>query len=385
MNIQANPLDGLNLVENYDQLLASYAQKNKQSFGRIHPENEDPDRLPFQRDRDRVIHSRAFRRLKGKMQVVAPQKGDHYRNRLTHTLEVSQISRDIARNLKLNEDLCETIALAHDLGHTPFGHAGETALNQKMKGFGKTFEHNLQSLRIVENLENRYSDFPGLNLSYEVLTGLQKHTKGFILPDKTTVNWQSLEAQLVDICDEMAYISADLEDAFRGEYITWKDLEENELCTQVIQQISKSENGFNFTQPNLSPSKLNHQLLHVLIQTLIQDSQKNIKNFPPLTPKTPKRNSNIPYLQSENRLIEFNQENEKKFLDLKTFLYKNFYELPEIQSHTNQGQKVISNIFDHLLLNPDKIPTDFQTNEPLENRICDYIAGMTDQFATQFL
>ncbi|MDH3324914.1 MAG: dNTP triphosphohydrolase, partial [Candidatus Peregrinibacteria bacterium] len=163
----------------FDAHLAGYAQKNGNSRGRKFTETPDPNRLPFQRDRDRILHTTSFRRLKGKMQVVAPSLGDHFRNRLSHTLEVSQIARDLCRELRLNEDLAEAIALAHDLGHPPFGHSGEMALDQKMKKFGKKFDHNAQSLRMVESFENRYPNFSGLNLSFEVLEGIQKHETFF--------------------------------------------------------------------------------------------------------------------------------------------------------------------------------------------------------------
>lgn len=378
-------LDGENLIKPYDALLALYAQKNRDSFGRTYSENTDPERLPYQRDRDRIIHCPAFRRLKGKLQVVSPNKGDHYRTRLTHTIEVTQIARDLARQLQLNEDLCEAIALAHDLGHTPFGHAGEYALNQKMKAFGKHFEHNLQSIKIVTELEKRYPEFPGLNLSYEVIEGLRKHDQGFTRPDGVEVNWPSLESQLVDLCDEMAYLAADLEDAFRGGFLSWKQLEQNQLCQFVIKGFSKNESGFEFQTPELSPSRLSHQLLHKLIHQLSTDSISNIQNLPPLKDGTKEGLDQIKALQTPTKLIAFTPKFEAQFLDLKSFLYKNFYERPEVRSHTEQGKQIISDVFDHLLLHPTDIPENFQSGQSIEDRICNYIAGMTDEFAIRFL
>ncbi|MCL4160112.1 UNVERIFIED_CONTAM: hypothetical protein GTU68_053005, partial [Idotea baltica] len=218
-------LDGKHLWENYDQLLAPYAQKNALSRGRLFDEKPDPDRLPFQRDRDRIVHTKAFRRLQGKTQVVRPRKGDHYRNRLSHTIEVAQMARDVARTLKLNEDLAECLGLAHDLGHPPFGHGGETVLHQKMMTFGSAFEHNSQSIRIVKFFEQRYPDFNGLNLTHEVLEGLRKHDRVFENEKGQRIYTPHLESQLVDIADSIAYLSADLEDSLRGDFVHLEDLQ----------------------------------------------------------------------------------------------------------------------------------------------------------------
>ncbi len=204
------------LQKSQDSHLAPYAQKNSNSQGRKYREKKDPLRLPFQRDRDRIIHAKAFRRLHGKTQVFRALHGDHFRSRLTHTLEVSQIARDIARNLQLNEDLAEAIALAHDLGHTPFGHAGEEALNEIMQKFGESFEHNRQSRRVVESIEQKYPDFPGLNLTYETLDGLIKHRTPY---DKGELGQSSLEAQIVNIADSIAYNAHDVDDGLRGNII----------------------------------------------------------------------------------------------------------------------------------------------------------------------
>ena len=352
-------LDGENFWGIYDGLLAPYAQKNSLSRGRAHQEYTDPNRLPFQRDRDRIIHTTSFRRLRGKMQVVSPSHSDHFRNRLSHTIEVAQFARDLARQLKLNEDLAEAIALGHDLGHPPFGHAGETALDLKMRELGHHFEHNAQSLRIVTHFERRYSDFPGLNLTYEVLEGLQKHHLN-----------PHLEAQLVDIADEITYLSADIEDGLRGGFIDFKGLKAVPICAQALSEI-ETKTG------KIHRSTFVRRLVRNLLAQLIVDTEENI------------RSEEIKTLQdvqnTQKTLVMFNAAFYKEFLALKKFLMDHYYGAPVVRAYTQAGQEKIFRGFDQLMANPSLIPVEFMPEEDLALRVCDYIAGMTDRFLENFL
>ncbi len=375
-------LDGYEIFNLLDNDLADFAQKNSTSRGRKFREIPDPQRGPFQRDRDRILHSTAFRRLAGKMQVVSPGHGDHFRNRLTHTLEVAQISRDLARQLHLNEDLAEAIALAHDLGHPPFGHSGETALDEKMREFLhdknidkdkkeplRGFEHNEQSLRIVEVFEKRYTNFRGLNLTYEVLEGMQKHSTFFDRPDDEFIYSPHLESQIVDIADEIAYLSADIEDGLRGGFFTINDLDSLEICHEARASLADSEKNFR--------SAIIRRIMRNLIIELVQNSRENIIKF---------SIKNIEHVQKcSSKIISFSDEFFAKFLEVKDFLMKNYYSAPIIRQTTSEGQEIIKNIFDHLIKNPAKLPEYLQNNDDaLEVKVCDYIAGMTDSFARDF-
>lgn len=378
-----NELDGYEIFEMLDSNLADFAQKNADSRGRKFRENPDPQRGPFQRDRDRIIHSTAFRRLAGKMQVVSPGHGDHFRNRLTHTMEVAQISRDLARQLHLNEDLSEAIALAHDLGHPPFGHSGETALDKKMKELSRKnengenekmplsgFEHNEQSLRIVEVFEKRYSDFRGLNLTCEVLEGMQKHSTFFDRPDEEFIFSPHLESQIVDIADEIAYLSADIEDGLRGGFFTISDLGSLEICKKAYSELPEPEKDFR--------SSLIRRIMRNLIVELVQNSRENIAKF---------EIKNIEHVQKcSSKIITFSDEYFAVFLAVKDFLMKNYYSAPVIRQATNEGQEIIGKVFDYLIANPAKLPEYLRKNDdPLEVKVCDYIAGMTDSFVRNFL
>ncbi len=361
-------LDGQNLWEIFDVRLASYAQKNADSRGRRHQEVVDPDRLPFQRDRDRIIHANAFRRLRGKMQVVSPRFGDHFRNRLSHTLEVAQIARDIARSLRLNEDLTEAIALAHDLGHPPFGHSGEDALDKKMREHGDHFEHNEQSLRTVEFFESRYADFSGLNLTYEVLEGIQKHETFFDRQGEEPVFTPHLEAQVVDISDAIAYLSADLEDGLRGGFFTASDLQKITIPARALASLPENDKG--------NRSALIRRVIKNLMQEIVADTRKNLNK------------KCVQCLQdvqkSKEKIVAFNEKFSREFSEFKEFLWDRFYLAPEVRACQIQGREVIQGIFDFLLSHPEKIPPDFLPTEKITRRICDYIAGMTDEFAVKF-
>jgi len=361
-------LDGADLWKNADSKLADYAQKNGNSAGRQFPERADPNRLPFQRDRDRILHSTAFRRLAGKMQVVAPQKGDHFRTRLTHTLEVAQIARDLARWLHLNEDLAEAIALGHDLGHPPFGHAGEEALRTKMKAFDSTFEHNAQSLRIVEFFEQRYSEFSGLNLTSEVREGLQKHSTFFDRPGSKIFS-PHLEAQLVDISDEIAYLSADLEDGIRGGFFTIEDLREVSVCQEVLEQLPAKERTFR--------SAVMRGVIRRLLDEIITTTKENIA--------TEKITTLADVQNSQKKIVKFSSLFFNQLKEVRQFLMTRYYSAPEVKKNTERGKQIVSDIFDALHANPEKLPTYLHSGDPLEIRICDYIAGMTDRFAEGFL
>ena len=363
-------LDGTDVNAALDAILAPYAQRHGASLGREHDERPDPLRSPFQRDRDRIIHTTAFRRLKGKMQVVSPGHGDHYRNRLTHTIEVSQIARDLARQLRLNEDLTETIALAHDLGHPPFGHAGEEALDAKMKSIGRHFEHNEQSLRIVDIFEPRYQNFTGLNLTLEVRLGMQKHASEFDHPHAATLGKiysPHLESQLVDISDAVAYLSADLEDGLRGGFFTLQDLDSLELVRAAKEQIPAEEHNF---RPSIIRG-----IMRLLIRSLAQSSADNLTRL------------NITSLADvqtcPEKIIVFEPEFYQQFRAVKNFLMQRYYCAPEVKMMSIHGKTVVTGIFDYLVHNPDKI-THFDPEADKYTQICDFIAGMTDRFADEF-
>ena len=259
------------------EYLSSFAVRASQSRGRVYPEKEHNTRTAFQRDRDRIVHSTAFRRLEYKTQVFVNHEGDHYRTRLTHSLEVSQIARTVARSLGLNEDLTEAVALAHDLGHGPFGHAGEWALTRKMKNHGG-FEHNRQSLRIVEKLEHSYADFPGLNLTFEVREGLKKHDYDVKAGKRVHKGFYSLEAQLVNIADEIAYDSHDLDDGLRSQILSLEKVRELRLWKEIEEYINK-----NYKKESLDRSAKNYLTIRLLINRqvmdLLENTEKRIKKF----------------------------------------------------------------------------------------------------------
>lgn len=361
-------IDGTHLWHRFDSSLAPYAQHNQPSRGRKFTEKADPDRLPYQRDRDRIIHTTAFRRLKGKMQVVSPMAGDHFRNRLSHTIEVAQVARDLARHLCLNEDLAEAVALAHDLGHPPFGHAGEIALDRKMKQYGFEFDHNVQSLRVVEVYERRYDDFAGLNLTFEVLEGMQKHERSFNHGQRETIFFPHLESQLVDVSDEIAYLSADLEDGMRAGFFTLQDLKQFPICTAALAEID--------SRGKILRATFIRKMIHKLLYHLVQDTEENLQC---LQIKTLSQVQKMP-----RSIVTFSPEFYAQFLELKQFLMQHFYKQPSVKAMTAHGEQRIEAVFDYLLQNPKKIPAEFMPAENLHQRICDYIAGMTDQFLETF-
>jgi len=332
-----------------NSLLASYAVPLEGKLGRVFDEKEDDTRFPFQRDRDRIIHTQAFRRLKGKTQVFVTGEGDHYRTRLTHTMEVAQISRDMARTLQLNEDLAECIALAHDLGHPPFGHAGEDAIHEWMQQFGKTFEHNQQSYRIVTTLEYHCNAYTGLNLNKEVLDGLLKHQTTHDQPDGT-FSGQTLEAQLVNIADEIAYSSHDSDDG----------LKENLFALKEITSVPLAKEAFKITTER--GTSLRGALIHLLVHDIYT-------NF-----------------DATNPSIAFSDTMSARLSTLRKFLWDHMYLHPEVLKKSTVGKTMLIKLMNKLLKEPsDKVKDlQLQIDGALEEAVKDYAAGMTERFVLSY-
>lgn len=358
-----------------EKFLAPYAQTSKASQGRQNPEPDHAYRTIFQRDRDRVIHSSAFRRLQYKTQVFVNHEGDYYRTRITHTLEVAQIAGSIARALRLNQDLTEAVALAHDLGHTPFGHSGEKVLNELMKDDGG-FEHNAQSYRIVTYLEDQYPLFQGLNLSYEVLEGVDKHRTRYDRPGGDGEQY-TLEAQIVDLADETAYTSHDIDDGLTSGLLTFEGLSEVPLWKR---NFDKAQSHY----PNLDRNKIKYQTVRQIIDELVTDilsqTMERIRKF------------NIKTVQDVRRcpeeLAAFSDDCRKDFLVMKKYLFENMYRHPRVTRMESKVVKVIQELFHLYESNPDILPR--TPREKIKNRIepsrriiCDYIAGMTDRYAIE--
>lgn len=359
------------LEKQEESLLAPYAVKNSQSRGRAYLEQKDPFRLDFQRDRDRIIHAKSFRRLKGKTQVFVSHYGDHYRSRLSHTLEMSQISRDVSRNLALNEDLAECIALAHDLGHTPFGHAGEEALNDVMQRFGKKFEHNAQSRRIVEKLEKNYSDFDGLNLTFEVRDGLIKHRSAYDKGNNADLTQNaSLEAQVVNLSDEIAYQNHDLDDGLRSGIFKSEDLDKLELW-----QEAKSYVDSNLPE-DLWINRTISRLINLMVLNLYEGTLNKMAQYNPTSLED--------VVSAPEQFVCFTSDFEQKNNFLRQFLYLNFYKTKTVMEQSNKGKETLKKLFFAYHKTPDLLPDEFLQRlkiESLEDVIKDYIAGMTDSFA----
>lgn len=355
-------------------MLAPYAVFSSASRGREFPEKSDSTRTEFQRDRDRIIHSKAFRRLSGKTQVFVATYGDHFRDRLSHTLEVAQVARDLARNLRLNEDLCESIALAHDLGHTPFGHAGEFTLNEIMEEFSLHFEHNEQSKRIVEVLEKQFPHFDGLNLTYEVRQGLAKHQT---LYDQRTkkIMGKTLEAQVVDLADEIAYHNHDLDDGLRSDLFLLKELQKLTLWREALEAVYKKY-GNKLDSVVLRHRAVSH-LISLMINDVLETAQKNLKKA--------KIHNLADVLKCKKNLVGFSASFEKKVTQLRKFLWQRMYQSPQVLKHSRRGQKILKNLFWRLYKEPKLLPKRFWERigkpDPLEVIVKDYVAGCTDQYA----
>lgn len=353
-----------------DSFLAPYAIKSSQTRGREFPEKEHDFRTPFQRDRDRIIYSTAFRRLQYKTQVFVNHEGDHYRTRLTHTLETAQISRAISRALSLNEDLTETIALAHDMGHGPFGHAGEWALAELMKNYGG-FEHNLQTLRIVEKLEESSVDYPGLNLTFETREGLKKHPERFY--KERGQRFRSLEADVVDLADEIAYNNHDLDDGLRSELVSEEQLKDLALWIEADRYVRKK-------YPGISADKKKSLIIRLMVNRMVTDlvetTQARIHRM---------KIRSLKDLQKTGRAVAgFSDKTQKQVMELKRFLHQNLYQHYRVVRMTDKGQRFLKELFHVYLQKPAQLPPDVLKRgkkDGLHRSLCDYLAGMTDRFA----
>lgn len=354
--------------------LAPYAVHASQSKGRKYPEKEPEYRTCFQRDRDRILHTTAFRRLEYKTQVFINYEGDYYRTRLTHTLEVTQIGRTLARAMGANEDLVESICMAHDLGHPPFGHSGEHTLNQLMAGYGG-FNHNHQSYRIVTDIEQRYPQFPGLNLSWEVLEGIVKHETEY---DKTdALEFDShlrghLEAQITNVADELAYTSHDLDDGLRSGMITTDMLGEIDLWNMVADNIEVNACQLD----DLTRHGIIRELIGLEVDSMIQDSCVRLENS---GVKSLVELQSLPY-----NVIGFDDSMRQKNRELKDFLFHNMYRNYRVVRMQKKAERVLSELFNAYLNEPLMLPLHFQEQidkKGKEQTICDYLAGMTDRFA----
>jgi len=370
-----------NYKENH---LKPYAVKSINSKGRIYKEFENFIRSPYQRDRDRIIHSSSFRRLKHKTQVFVNTVGDHYRTRLTHSMEVSQIARTLARFLGLNEDLSETLSLSHDLGHTPFGHAGEEALSQCMGKHGG-FDHNIQTLRIVTLIENKYYKFYGLNLTIETLDGLIKHNgpvknlnlynailKKNLFKNKIVFHtFPSLEAQVAAISDDIAYNNHDLEDGLRAGLFT---IEKFNSIPFVSKLINKHVNNTKNFRREIIISQIVRELINVMVVDVIDTTNRNLKKYNPQSIKD--------IYKQDHLIVDFSDKMKKVDMQIKDFLRQNMYNHKKVIINTNKGKRIIKVLFNYLSKNPEKyINEELLKKEPKERVIADFIAGMTDRYA----
>lgn len=358
--------------------LAPYAQFSGDTRGRKHPEAPPEWRTHYQRDRDRVIHSRAFRRLEYKTQVFLNGTGDHLRTRLTHTMEVAGISRNIARALKLNEDLTETIALAHDLGHSPFGHKGETVIDQLMKGHGG-FEHNRHSLRIVEELEQKYPTFPGLNLSWEVREGLVKHYTAFDHPGKRKgfdAKNSSLEAQVANLADEITYYSHDLDDGLDSGLLTEKELNRNVRLWANAARFVQNQHG-------KLPDECRR---YFTIRTIIDMQVKDVVETSEALIAQAGVTSADEVRLCPKILVQYSPERRKLNIELRRYLYKNLYFNPVVNEPHVRARQILRDLFGYYLKHSSSLGESARKRIRKLGRhrtVCDYLAGMTDRFALQ--
>ena len=363
-----------------DKILAPYAMKSKDASPRQHPEPPHETRTSFQRDRDRIVHSEAFRKLEYKTQVFVIFEGDYYRTRLTHTIEVAQIGRTIGRNLRLNEDLIEAIALAHDLGHPPFGHAGEEALDKIMKEAGfKGFNHNKRSFEIVTKFEKRYPDFDGLNLTPEVLLGILKHKTNYDIPgieEKFNKEGLTLEAQVVDIADSLAYLNHDIDDGLTSTYITENDLMENGLWQEAYNKISSRTKHH---EREMLKYQIVKELIDKQVKDLLKASDERINAV--------KFKSSLDVKKSKKRLIGFSKKMEQERNKLQDLLNDKLYHHYRVERMTATARRIIHDLFDVYAQKPTQLPYNvFPRNQKPSKKekyekICNYIAGMTDRFA----
>jgi dGTPase len=367
------------MMPEFEAHLAPYAALASTSPGRQFAELTPPTRSEFQRDRDRIIHSTAFRRLEYKTQVFVNHEGDLFRTRLTHSIEVAQIARSLTRNLRLNEDLVEAISLAHDLGHTPFGHAGQDALNACMKDYGG-FEHNLQSLRVVDSLEQRYGAFDGLNLMFETREGVLKHCsltnaqqlgdvgRRFIERKQPT-----LEAQLANLADEIAYNNHDIDDGLRSGLLTTDQLNE---VTLYARYRHEAESQFPGISGRRAINETVRRMINALVDDLIQQSRANIRHAEIKT---------IDDVRNAPPLIAFSENMKKEAQELKRFLRTNLYHHYQVNRMTSKARRIVTDLFDIFISGPELLPLDYQIagddRTAQARKVADYIAGMTDRYA----
>ncbi|MBT5375630.1 MAG: deoxyguanosinetriphosphate triphosphohydrolase [Nitrospinaceae bacterium] len=356
------------------QSLASYAMKSGESKGRQHQEAEHSYRTRFQRDRDRVIHTSAFRRLEYKTQVFVYHEGDYYRTRLTHSLEVAQIARSICKSLQLNEDLTEAVALSHDLGHPPFGHTGQNVLNKLMKGHDG-FEHNKQSLRIVKLLEKRYPEFDGLNLTWEVMEGICKHAQDEENPitSNKKVRFPSLEAQVADFADGIAYNAHDLDDGITSNLFDLDQLRSVALWEENEKKFDQQYKGMDF---KLKKYQVVRSIINELISDFRQATLENLKKYEVQTVDDVRC--------APIRIATFGKEFTEKNKQLKQFLHKNMYSHRKVLRMEFKAELTLEGIFNAYLKMPALLPESVQENSQrgsFERRVCDYVSGMTDRYA----
>lgn len=363
------------LEELEDQNLAPYAVRSKDSKGRAHPEDEPDYRTVFQRDRDRILHTTAFRRLEYKTQVFINYEGDYYRTRLTHTLEVAQIGRSIARALGANEDLVESICLAHDLGHPPFGHSGERELSRLMVDHGG-FNHNKHSFRIVTELEKRYPEFEGLNLTWEVLEGMIKHETEYDVSDAADFDPDlrgHLEAQIANAADELAYTAHDLDDGLRSGMITPVDLSGISLWEVINESVGRRRTE---TLDELSRHRLIRRLINIEITDLTQSIDRMIRRS---GIRDVGELQKLPY-----NVVGFSEDMHRRNRELKDFLYSNLYNHYRVKRMAVKAERIIEKLFNAFIQEPTILPDSFQLmidDKGLEQTVCYYIAGMTDRYA----
>ncbi len=359
--------------------IAPYAVQATASRGRVHAESPSATRTDFQRDRDRIIHSAAFRRLEYKTQVFLNHEGDLFRTRLTHSLEVAQIARSMARNLRLNEDLVEAISLAHDLGHTPFGHAGQDALNECMKDYGG-FEHNLQSLRVVDALEERYGAFDGLNLMFETREGILKRCSPDIAQKLGEIgarflrNQQpSLEAQLTNLADEIAYSNHDIDDGLRSGLLVTAQLELVGIYARHRREVEKAV-------PGIGARRAIHETVRRMINSQVEDAirttRAHIKDANPQC---------VEDVRNSPPLVAFSDAMRAETAELRLFLHENLYRHYRVNRMTNNARRIIAELFGAFMGDPGMLPPDYQVlqgaPEAQARRVADYVAGMTDRYA----
>ncbi len=374
--------------------LAPYAVDPAQSRGRLNPEPADPTRSPYQRDRDRILHSAAFRRLNYKTQVFIYHEGDHYRSRLTHSLEVAQIARSIARTLRVDEDLAEALALAHDLGHTPFGHAGERALNAAMEGAGG-FDHNAQSLRVVTALERRYANFDGLNLTWETLEGLVKHNGPLLRPearapvpdpiaaycahhDLELATYASLEAQAAALADDIAYNNHDIDDGYRADLFELDDLAEVPIVRAMLDRVRAAHRGISGAR---LLNEVNRRLISAMIKDVVAETTRRLDALAP--------ESAADVRQAGRAMVAFSDEMREAVDALRAFLHARVYKHPRIASIMRDAESVVRDLFDRYSTDPAALPAEWREQAPEPGtpaharHVADFIAGQTDRFALE--